>query len=373
MLALRLQICKAVLAAVLLHLLFLVIYVAKHHGDVSCLLCCANDRVGRPPFEVVTARCGPGGHDGQQCYALARDPWRLPHDDLDCAAAMRHLRILYPAVCWLCSNGQPRLLIYVMPAVNLAAIAVLTWLGSILALHYSRSASWGFLLPLALNMGLPLLHDFTDCLSTLAVFGLLTSWLTGGSWWAMGLWGAAAVLSREQNIAVVGIVGVAGLWARRPAVFAGAAAALAIWLGWFFLVSQGYGRPPYGLSAGGHLGAPFAGMAYRWTHLGGDNHFSRRLAILTGISMAHLTLLLPLSLYVIWRRPGAFVSLLLLAGCTSAILGSRLVYEFWTYARVFVWLPIGIWISAFEVDGMWLLWTLAPASLWPVFIALNYM
>jgi hypothetical protein len=40
-------------------------------------------------------------------------------------AAFRHLRILYPAVGWLCSGGDPERLLWALPLINLLGIAAL--------------------------------------------------------------------------------------------------------------------------------------------------------------------------------------------------------------------------------------------------------
>src|SRR6185437_13003064 len=119
---------RPVAAAALVHLLFLAVYLAKHHGDPSVLVCAGSQRTGVPPYEYVTRTVGPSGHDGQFYYSLARAPWRCHDFDIDVPAG-RHLRIGYPALCWLVSAGQPRLLFYVMPAINFLAIVALSALG----------------------------------------------------------------------------------------------------------------------------------------------------------------------------------------------------------------------------------------------------
>ena len=74
-------------------------------GDPSALVCGGENRIGRFPYEAITKVCGPSGHDGQFYYALSRFPWQKHGDDLD-APALRHVRILYPAICWALSAGD---------------------------------------------------------------------------------------------------------------------------------------------------------------------------------------------------------------------------------------------------------------------------
>src|SRR5262249_5920195 len=107
-----------VLATVALHAGFLAVYLGRLDGDPSALVCAGENRIGCFPYEAVTRACGPSGHDGQFYYALARAPWQRHGADID-LPAYRHVRILYPALCWALSAGDPVLLLYVMPAVNL--------------------------------------------------------------------------------------------------------------------------------------------------------------------------------------------------------------------------------------------------------------
>ena len=60
------------------------------------------------------------------------------------------------------------------------------------------------LVPLLLNAGTPVLRNLTDPLALLAVLGLLVAWLLRWDLWALVLFAAGAVFSREQNVAVVG-------------------------------------------------------------------------------------------------------------------------------------------------------------------------
>src|SRR5689334_9259721 len=132
------------------HAALLAAYVAAFGGDPSALVCAARERLGRPPYECLRTGFDRNGYDGQFYYALARAPWRRHGSDID-APAVRHARILYPALSWLFSGGDARLLVWVMPAVNLLAIAALAGLGAAVACRHGLGAWWGALLPLAVN------------------------------------------------------------------------------------------------------------------------------------------------------------------------------------------------------------------------------
>jgi hypothetical protein len=349
------------------------LYMVKCQGDVSVFLCMGANRAGSPPYEAVTHTLGPSGHDGQFYYAIARSPWSRHGADIDLPAG-RHLRIFYPAVCWMLSvGGRPVLLLYVMPLVNLLAIAGIAAIGVRLARLFGRSPWWGFVLPLGLNLGISLLHDFTDCVSSLAVVGLLASWIMGQRWWAVASWAALAMLSREQNVAAAGLVGLAALWQGRWAVAAGVAAAGGVWLGWVATLWSLYEVPPF--LVGCNFSAPFTGLLYRFQHLGDTGHrISTRLAIVHLLSTLHLIALLAFAAAVLLQPSRTLVRLMIAAGFTLAVLGSSNIYiDFASYLRVFIWVPLGLWLVGLQTGRTRVCWLLLPGALWSLVAALRYV
>lgn len=364
---------RPVAAAALVHLLFVGVYLAKHGGDPSSLVCAGAQRGGTPPYERITWTVGPSGHDGQFYYSLAQTPWQRHGQDIDLPPG-RHLRIGYPALCWLLSGGRPDLLLYVMPAVNFVAIVILAALGAALAERYGRSPWWGFVLPLGANLGLSLLHDFTDVLSTVAVFALLASWLLQARWPWIALAALLAVFCREQNLAIVGLIALAAPLRGRLRTTAAIAAVLALWAGWVCLLRMLYGSWPF-ITGSGQLERPFAGVWFRLAHLGGNHGFSRRLAIIHAISIAHLMLLLAVALVLAWRqRRNTVLAVATLGGVALAILAGHNIYmDFWSYLRVFAWVPVCIWLGGVQTGQTWPLYCLAPGFLWSGVAALNYV
>ena len=72
-------------------------------------------------------------------------------------------RAIDPALAaWLLTGGDPRAVLWALPALNWAAVVVLAWLGAVLAAHYGRSPWWGFVLVLAVNVCPAALRDLTD-------------------------------------------------------------------------------------------------------------------------------------------------------------------------------------------------------------------
>lgn len=354
-----------ILAAVALHLAFLALYLAAFHGDLSALVCVGQKQVGTPPFEAVRVGFATGGFDGQFYYAIARNPWVWHRAVLD-VPAYRHVRLLYPALAWtLSGGGEPQHLFWALPLINLAAIAGLAWLGVRLAWHYGVSVWWGFVLPLAVNDGMPLMRDLTDPVGTFTVCGLLASWLLGGRWYHLALWAAAALFSREQNLAVVLVFLLAALGTGRYRTVLALLATMAIWGGWIALLHAGYGEWPVLPRSDYFFGVPFKGMWFRWTNLGFSS--SRVSAGLHLCRMLLLTLHCGLALYLAFRTPDRVVSLVALGGVALAVLTGMASYEdAWSYTRVFVWIPLAVWLAAVRLRLSRPLWMLVPVTAWPL-------
>jgi hypothetical protein len=354
-----------IVATVVLHAGMLSAYLAAFHGDPSSLVCVDQKQIGAAPYEEVRVGFATGGFDGQFYYVIARNPWQWHHAYVD-LPSYRHVRLLYPALAWLLSlGGDPRLLFWALPAINLAAIAGLAWLGVRVARYFGVSVWWGFVLPLAVNDGMPLLRDLTDPLATFAVCGLLASWLLGGRGYQLALWAIVAVFSREQNVAVVLLVLAATLWMGRYRAALGIVAVLAVWGGWISWLHAGYGSWPFLPRSDYFFGVPFKGMWFRWTHL--DRSGSRLSAGLHFLRMFVLTVHCGLAMYLAARTPDRVVSLLALGGVAMAVLTGMASYEdAWSYTRVFVWVPLAIWLAAVRLRQYRPLWLLVPVVLWPL-------
>jgi hypothetical protein len=369
----HLDTAAVVLAACALASVCAALYVVKHGGDVSVLTCTGANRAGQGPYRIVTRPIGPNGYDGQFYYAIAQAPWRTHQGELIDAPAARHLRILYPALCWLFSGGDPALLFWVMPGVNVLVVGVLAGLGAVLAQKHGRSAWWGLSLPLALNVLLPLLHNLTDPLSALMVCGMLVCWRLHSGPVPLALCALAALCCREQNLVVLGIIAAAALWRRDRGAVIGLTSAMLVWLAWVGVVWTAYGQKPF-LDSAGNFDAPLAGMLYRWQHPGGNEHFSRRLSIFLVAAMLHLYVLLGLAAYWLCRPISRTLRLVLLAGVGLAVAAGPAIYgDFWSYTRVFVWIPVVLWLLALQTGSRWQLAALLSAAVWPIAAVLNYV
>jgi hypothetical protein len=352
------------MVAVAIHAVELVAYVAAFHGDLSALVCVARERLGESPYEHIHIGFDRNGYDGQFYYAIARAPWRRLDFGID-APAIRQARILYPALSWLFSAGDAQRLLWAMPLVNLLAIGALAALGALVARDYGLSPWWGVLLPFAVNAGMPALRNLTDVMSTLAVAALLIAWLRRWPWWAAVLCAAAALFSREQNVAVVLLVllFVCQSSDRDRRWLFGLLSALLMWSVWLGVLRSYYGQWSL-LPAGGNLGPPLVGMLYRWTHLSGE---SRTFALFHILCMATLTLQLGLAIGLPWTRCDRMICLTALAGAGLAVLGGLSLYgDNWSYPRVFAWLPLGVGLACVQLRWRWPLIALSAPALLPI-------
>jgi hypothetical protein len=345
------------------HVLLLALYLAPFGGDLAALVHAGREAAGKAPLEAIDVGFPATGYDGQFYYALARAPWQRHDWGFDSPAA-RHLRIFYPALAWLLSGGDARALLWVFPVLNLAAIAGLAGLGGWLALRYGLSPWWGFLLPLAVNAGFAPLRNLTDTVAIFAVCGLLAAWLANGPCWSLALWAAAAVFSREQNLAIVLILLGSAWWARRWGNAAGLGLVLLLWAGWVVTLRALYGVWPFS-PVSGNFGLPLAGMLHRWTHLAGPAGFTNESRFHV-LRMLHLTLLLALAVCLAVRHSDRTVSAVLLAGVALAVLAGEAIYgDSFSYPRVFAWLPAGLFVVSLQTRRRWLAGLLTPAALWP--------
>lgn len=202
----------------------MVVVLAAALQVVNVLVTAAGDEVGMPltlihpgadgpSAEVVAADFDeplpPGiGHDGQQFYAIARDPWH-PDDVADHLDRPRYRlqRPLLPVLAWALqpTGGGPGL-VWAMFAVNVAALVAL----GLALVRLTRRFRAPALLPAVLVL-LPLGY-WPLRISTSDVLALaLLLWATDAHLdrrpWRAAAWGALAALARESSLLVL-----AGLW-----------------------------------------------------------------------------------------------------------------------------------------------------------------
>ncbi len=356
--------------AMFLHAELVGYYVWHGGGNPAVLTCVGSDRAGAYPYEAVRdpriqRGFGPG-YDGQFYYAIARAPLARHCVGLD-LPAVRHVRIAYPALCWLFSGGgDPERLFWVMPLVNLVAVGVLAGFGAAAAGRRGLTPWWGVMLPLAVNTIGMMLRDLTDVVAILAVCGMLCAWLWGWPAWSLGLWAAAALFAREQAVLVV--LGLAAIAVRQhkgsvAAALGTALAAFACWVGvlrltyaaWPVLPTEGNLAPTWG-----GIPLPFHGLWQRWTHLHLD---TAGLTHLLGALIVSSQLVLVG--FLLFRRADPALLVTGAAGALLAVIGGDCIYlDYWSYPRVFAWMPLALWLAAAEEGRGWMMGALAlPVTL----------
>jgi hypothetical protein len=352
----------AVVAAAL-HAALLGCFIACHGGDPAALVCVGNERAGKMPYEIIHLGFERFGYDGQFYYALARAPWAMHRVGIDFAPG-RQMRILYPALAWAASGGDAWRLLWVMPAINVAAIGALAALGALFARRQGMSPWWGLLLPLAVNAGFAALRDLTDVLSILAVGGLVIAWLLRWPVWQIAVWAVAAVLCREQNIAIVGAILLVAAWRREWSACGALTGALAVWGLWVIVLRLMYGTWPF-LPTQRNFDRPLAAFLACWRHL---RHQPLSANVMTHLAcMAMVAVQVVLAVYLATRRTDAALRWVLLGAVALAVTAGPAIYEDkWSFVRVLSWLPLAVWLASVLERQRRLLALLSLPALLPV-------
>jgi hypothetical protein len=199
------------------------------------------------------------------------------------------------------------------------------------------------------------------------------SWLLRSGGIATVLWAAIAVFSREQNIAVVGLLLVAAVLSGRYGTATGLASVLAAWGVWVVDLRATYGVWPFLPPEGNFTSWPLAGWLSAWKSLS-ISHGHVRQAFFNVTSLLQWSLLLAAALRLsaqVQSRPLAVF--LVLAVLLSVMAGPAIYVEMWSYRRVLVWAPLGLWLAAFRLRLAWPLWLLSAGPVWSIAAELGYI
>lgn len=207
------------------------------------------------------------GYDGQFFYRLALDPFSRVASEhgvrLD-NPSFRQQRIGYPLIVRALSMGQPGAVPWVMVLVNFVALAALTWLGALIALHFGRPAWLGLAFVLYPGLAFSYVRDLAEILTAAWLLAGILSALRGRHLMAALLM-SAAVATRETALLVPAAMGMV-LLARfigerdlRTHPWPLYLLPLATYLGIALWVGLNWGQPS--ISGGlGNLGVPLAGL-----------------------------------------------------------------------------------------------------------------
>lgn len=243
------------------------------HGDVSGFIDVGSvfSQPSAVPHGVAIV---PGsGYDGEFYFRLALDPLDLHRTAFGITLdnPYRVQRITYSFLAWLGAGGQAVAVPYALIAVNVVALATLTWLGAVLARDCGRRAAWGLLIAGYFGFLFSLGRDLTEiCEACFVVAGLLL--LRRGRPVLAGFVLAAAVLSRETALVVVAGIGVVAaadvVRGRRRPGRADAAwlVPLAGYAGWQLVGWAELGSIPFRSDTENNLTYPFVSAAQALGH-----------------------------------------------------------------------------------------------------------
>lgn len=357
--SLVLTLALPVSAAALLHVGLLFLYLLPTGCDLSALVCVEAGKVRSWPYEAVRIGFPRNGYDGQFYYLIARWPVAPPPAFLD-DPGVRHSRILYPGLAWLVSGGgDPERLLWALPLVNVLACAGLALVGTLIALYFGRSPWWGFWLPLVVNAGFASLRNLTDPVATLAVAGLLAAYLLRWPAWSLGLWATAALLAREQNLAIVLLVLGGALWQRREIILP-LLLGLGVWLAWILTLRCWYGVWPF---ATGTLAWPLRGLAHVCTTARQQTGLTQAVCF---FGLLHLGVQVLLIAALPLLRTQTLTVAVAVAGTVLITAAGPPIYSGpWSLARVFAWVPLALWLGSVESGRRWPILLLLPTLIWP--------
>jgi len=349
-----------VAAVVVVHLVFVGIFLHLHHDEISSLVCAPDASLNQPEMAAIRVSFG-AGYDGSSYYRVAQNPLRKQRSE-----PVRHLRIVYPAMSWAFSGGDPHALLWAMPAVNLLAIAGLTFLACGFAVRQGLNPWWGCLLPFAMNAVLPLLRDLGDLTGALTLGGFLVAWMQRRSSPLLFLLALLTLLSREQNLAVIGLLLLLSLGERRYGdVLALLSAALA-WAGWVLVVSALYGSWPF-LAAPGNFGGPFTGLLS--CNLERLRTWSTKFYLRSSLGDALILFQIALSAAILRWKVSPALKVTALVTALQAVLGGRYIYcDYWSMGRVYAPMTLALFLACLQARRLWPLPVIASSSYLAVYI-----
>ena len=144
------------------------------------------------------------GFDGIMFYGIALDPF-AKHRTIDGITldlpAFRFQRIVYPALVYVSTGGDPSAVAWGLIAWNLAGMGALGCLGALLAMSSGRDSKWGFTLGLAPAFAISLGLDTAEVLAACFLFAGLLLLRNRRFGWATAALSIAA-LTRETTLIV---------------------------------------------------------------------------------------------------------------------------------------------------------------------------
>lgn len=189
-------------------------YVNRHDTTMGFLVCVGDRFAGEGlPDPNVPVMQNSNGYDGQFFYRMAFDPLlsdvtAAPRVDIP---AYRQQRILYSLAAYALSFGNAWMVPYLLPALNLFAISVITFVAGKIAVESGMRPEWGLVLGAYPGFLVSLLRDLPEPMAVMfVVLGIYCIRKQKYSIAALAL--GLGALTRETTLIFAGSIGLAGLW-----------------------------------------------------------------------------------------------------------------------------------------------------------------
>ncbi len=157
------------------------------------------------------------GYDGQFYYRLALDPanWDVTAFGITMDQSYRYSRIGYPALAWLLSLGEHRLVPIVLVVINLLAVAAMAALGGVFARQSGRHALWGLAFAAYFGLVISVGRDTAEPLAEACMLGGLLAYRRGSraSYVLAAILFAFGAVTRETILCAAAAIAVTRLFA----------------------------------------------------------------------------------------------------------------------------------------------------------------
>jgi hypothetical protein len=273
----------------------------------------------------------PVGYDGQFFFRLSRNPFTTKRSEFGIkfdGAPLRQQRIFYPFLVWILSGGgKPTAVLWLLITVNIGALTLAAWSGSIIAEDLGRSPFVGLLFAAIPGLLIGLTFDTAEPLAiALGVSALALLRRDRFAWAAAAL--ATAALTRETTLLFTLGVLVAIMWKKGDYLLNGRRAPLwipvmplSVFAAFQVYLWVHWGRPGPLNTGKGDLGVPILGMVHGFTQWA-----TRPLSIrFDNVAFAALSVLVLMSGAMSFRHSAAllherlaFIASLLLVLCLQS-------------------------------------------------------
>jgi hypothetical protein len=213
------------------------------------------------------------GYDGQFFFRMARNPFTDATSQFGITfdhPARRQQRILYPLVVWAFSGGgHITAVLWLLVALNIAALGVIAWMGALLAEDVGRSPLYGVLFAAVPGFLISITFDTPEPLAVALALGAFVLLRRGRFAWASACFVGAALARETTLLFALGLLLCVawGMYSRSRYEIAGRRVPLTcplipvlVYGVWQVILWVEWGRAAIFESGGSDLGTPLIGL-----------------------------------------------------------------------------------------------------------------